>query len=443
MKKAKVSHFQSRSGRPDKAAIASLSARMGWAFVAALIPCFFLAPSAVGQLYTGSIAGTITDPSGAVVPGVQVRATDEGKGFTFSATTDSAGRYVIRQLPPAKYTVSAAASGFTPERKTGVTIDVNQNASVDFALKVGSASEVVDVRAGAVELESSDAVTGQVINRTFLNNLPLVNRDAYDLVFLAPGLVHTNGDTSGNATGINFNSAGSRNSTAEVLVDGATATNFEQNSGIQNVLYEPPIDSIEEFKVQQSNFSAEFGFAGSTVINLVTRSGTNAFHGGVYEFWRNQILDANDWFSDQAGSPIPALRRNQFGGTFGGPIKKNKTFFFVDYEGLRQHSANSNTFGVPTPCERGDVSAPCPFAASHGGNALGDFEDLCTLQGFTFDGSGNCSDPSAQLWDPYTGVFDPSHPNGAGAKRQTAIPLIIWPPIRVLEIPMATQALAI
>ncbi len=412
MKKATVSDLQSRSDRTDEAAVASLGARIGSAFVAALIFCFFLAPSARGQLYTGSIAGTITDPSGAVVPGVQVRATDEGKGFAFAATTDSAGRYVIRQLPPAKYTVSAAASGFTPERKTGVTIDVNQNASLDFSLKVGGSSEIVDVKAGAVELQTEDAVTGQVINRTFLNNLPLVNRNAFDLVFLAPGIVHTNADgqTSGNDTGVNFNSAGSRNSTADVLVDGATATNFEQNSGIQNVIYEPPVDAIEEFKVQQSNFSAEFGFAGATVVNLVTRSGTNSFHGGLYEFWRNQILDANDWFSDQAGSPIPALRRNQFGGTVGGPIKKNRTFFFFDYEGLRQHSANSSTFGVPTPCERGDASAPCPFAASHGGNALGDFEDICTLQGFTFNTSGVCSNPSGQLWDPYTGAAgnDPS-----------------------------------
>src|SRR2546425_1080673 len=142
MKKATVSDLQSRSDRTDKAAVVSLGARIGSAFVVAFIFCFLLASSARGQLYTGSIAGTITDPSGAVVPGVQVRATDEGKGFTFTATTDSAGRYVLRQLPPAKYTVSAAASGFTPERKTGVTIDVNQNASVDFALKVGSVSEV-------------------------------------------------------------------------------------------------------------------------------------------------------------------------------------------------------------------------------------------------------------------------------------------------------------
>jgi Carboxypeptidase regulatory-like domain/TonB dependent receptor len=389
---------------------------------------FLLLPAANAQLYTGSIAGTVTDSSGAAVPGAQVKATDADKGFEFTATSDSTGRYVIRQLPPARYVVSASASGFKSQRKEAITVEVNQNATEDFAMTVGAVAEVVDVRAGAVELQTQDAVTGQEINRTFLNNLPLVNRDAYDLVFLAPGLVHTNADT-GNATGVNFNSAGSRNSTAEVLVDGATATNVDQNTGINGVLYEPPVDAIQEFKVQQSNFSSEFGFAGSTIINLVTRSGTNDFHGSLHEFWRNEILDANDWFSDQAGSPIPALRRNQFGGTIGGPIKKNKTFFFFDYEGIRQHSANSNTFGVPTPCERGDVSANCPFAAAHGGNALGDFEDICTLQGFSFNGSGVCSDPSGQLWDPYTGVFDNAgcpntcdDPFGAGSKRGAFIP---------------------
>ena len=385
------------------------------ATIVGLLLTLLLVSSASAQLYTGSVAGTITDPSGAVVAGVQVKAVDEGKGFAFTATTDSAGRYVIRQLPPAKYTISASASGFSTERKTGITIDVNENATADFALKVGGSSEIVDVKAGAVELQTEDAVTGQVVDRNFVNNLPLVNRNAFDLVFLAPGLVHTNVETSANSTGVNFNSAGSRNSTADVLVDGASATNFEQNSGIQNVIYEPPVDSIQEFKVQQSNFSAEFGFAGSTVVNLVTRSGTNSFHGELYEFWRNQVLDANDWFSDQAGSAIPALRRNQFGGTFGGPIKKNKTFFFFDFEGLREHDATSHTLGVPTPCERGD--SPC-----NGVQALGNFAELCTLQGGAFDSTGLCSNASGQLWDPYSGVFDLNDPNGPGATRQTFIP---------------------
>jgi hypothetical protein len=381
----------------------------------------FTVPVANAQLYTGSIAGTITDPSGAVVPGVQVKATDEGKGYAFTGTTDSSGRYVIRQLPPATYTISATASGFTTERKTGIVIDVNQNSSVDFSLKVGAAAQVIDVTAGAVQLQTEDAVTGQLINRTDLDKLPLVNRSAYDLVFIAPGLVHTNAD-NGNATGVNFNSAGSRNSTADIIIDGSSASNFEQNSGIQNVLYEPPLESLEEFKVQQSNFSAEFGFAGSTIVNAITRSGTNSFHGSLFEYWRNQILDANDWFSNQQGTPIAALRQNQFGGAIGGPIIKNKTFFFFDYQGTRARSANSNTFGVPTPCERGDASC-------NGIQGLGNFSELCTLQGFTFDGNGQCSDPSGQLWDPYTGVFDNAgcplncdNPNGAGAKRQNFIP---------------------
>jgi hypothetical protein len=276
-----------------------------------------LGSQASGQLYTGSIAGTVTDPSGAVVSGAKVKAVDQDKGFSFPATTDSGGRYVVRQLPPGRYMVSVEAAGFQTQRKEGVRIDVDQNVGVDFSLKVGAPSQVVDVQANAVELQTQDAVTGQVINHTFLNNLPLVNRNAFDLVFLAPGLVHTNcvpscasSEKDSNATGVNFNSNGSRNSTADVLVDGATATNFEQNSGLQNVLYEPPVVAIEEFKVQQSNFSAEFGFAGATVVNVITRSGTNEFHGGLYEFWRNQILDANDWFNNATGTPIPALRRN-------------------------------------------------------------------------------------------------------------------------------------
>jgi len=416
MASSKLTRIHSLSSQPHSSALRSLSRGVG-TIAGALLLTLFLASHASAQLYTGSVAGTVTDPSCAVVADVQVKATDEGKGFTFTATTDSAGRYVIRQLAPAKYTISATASGFKTERKTGITIDVNQNASVDFSLSVGGTSEIVDVKAGAVELQTEDAVTGQVINRTFVNDLPLVNRNAFDLVFLAPGIVHTNadGETSGNSTGVNFNSAGSRNSTADVLVDGASATNFEQNSGIQNVIYEPPVDSIQEFKVQQSNFSAEFGFAGSTVVNLITRSGTNSFHGELFEFWRNQILDANDWFSDQAGSPIPALRRNQFGGTFGGPIKKNKTFFFFDYEGLREHSGNTNTFGVPTPCERGDASC-------NGAQALGNFSELCTLQGFTFDGTGRCSDPSGQLWDPYTGAAGNDPSGNPTSVRSTFIP---------------------
>jgi len=399
--------------RPTAFQSIAIRSKSLWVTTAVLFLLFL--PIAGAQLYTASITGTVTDPSGAAVAAAHVTLVDLEKGYSFTAVTDAEGRYLFRQVVPSTYQLSVEVPGFQTGRKDALKLDVNQNASVDFSLKIGKATDVVEVQESAVQLQTQDAVTGQVINRTFLNDLPLVNRNAFDLAFLAPGVVHTNanGETSGNSTGVNFNSNGSRNSTADVLVDGATATNFEQNSGIQNVLYEPPVDAIEEFKVQQSNFSAEFGFAGATVINLITRSGNNAFHGSAYEFWRNQILDANDWFNNATNTPIAPLRRNQFGGTVGGPIRKDKTFFFFDIEALRQHSANSSSFGVPTLCERGDASAVCPALAAQGigSPVLGDFEEICTLQGGSFDNTGSCSAASGQLWDPYTGHAG-NDPNG-------------------------------
>ena len=213
------------------------SRRKLFGFTTLLLLLLFL-PRAGAQLYTASVTGTVTDPSGAVIVAAQVTLVDMEKGYTYTATTNSEGRYLFRQVPPGTYQISVEKEGFQTERKDGIKLDVNLNATVDFSLRIGKATEIVEVQGTTVQLQTQDAVTGQVINRTFLNNLPLVNRNAFDLAFLAPGVVHTNanGETSGNATGVNFNSNGSRNSTADVLVDGATATNFEQNSGIQNVL---------------------------------------------------------------------------------------------------------------------------------------------------------------------------------------------------------------
>jgi Carboxypeptidase regulatory-like domain len=403
---------------------------------------FFCALPAFSQLYDGSIAGTVTDPSGAVVPHAKVVAKDVDKGYEFPGATDGTGHYLLRNIPPATYNVSAVASGFETQKKDGIVISVNLNATVNFALTVGAASQTVEVKASGVELQTQDAVTGQVIDRRAINNLPLVGRDVLQLTFLAPGIVPV-AEASHNDegfSGTNFNGNGGRNGTADVVMDGTSITNIEQNGGTNNVLRNPPVDSIEEFKVQQTNFSAEFGFAGGTVINAVTRSGSNEFHGSLHEFWRNQILDANDWFSDSQGSPIQPLRRNQFGGTFGGPIIKNKTFFFFDYDGTRIRSFTSSSGSVPTLCERGDPSGNCPIAAAHGGNALGDFEETCT-QGsdpvsgapLVFNANGQCisTSPGAgetaisggaagQLWDPFSGQS--GGPNGHFATRQTFIP---------------------
>src|SRR5438552_10029791 len=372
--------------------------RQGWLLFSFLVLFTSLASS---QLYTGSIAGTVTDPSGAVIPSAQVSATDQDKGFSFTTVGDASGRYLLRPIPPGKYKILVEASNFQGQRKEGVTVEVNQNVSVDFSLKVGAANQVVDVEAGGVELQTQDAVTGQVIDRKFVNDLPLVGRGVLDLAYLTPGITDVDTDCQG-CMANNFVSNGSRNATADILLDGVSSTNFEQNSGILAPTYVPSVDAVQEFKVQQSNFSAEFGFTGSTVVNVLTRSGTNQFHGTLYEFVRNEKFDANDWFSNLNGDARAPLRRNDFGGTLGGPIWKNKTFFFFDYEGTRTRSFASATAGVPTQ-----------------GMRDGDFGELCTLSGNSFDTSGVCSDPSAQLWDPYSVTGGSATGN---VTRQTAIP---------------------
>src|SRR6476620_4896091 len=372
-------------------------------------------PGLTAQLYTGSISGTVTDTSSGAIPSAKLTLVDVDKGFSYTVTVDSEGRFIFRQVPPGTYNLTAEATSFQSQRKDAIKLDVSQNVSINFILKIGSATETVEVTASSVHLQTEDAVTGQVVNRKFVNDLPLVDRDFTNLAFLAPGITESNLDYARSANGgIKFYSNGGRNSTADVLIDGASATNFEQNSGIQNVPYVPSVDSVEEFKVQQSNFTAEFGFAGGTVVNVVTRSGSNQFHGSVYEFFRNSVMDANNWFSNKFGDPIPPLKRNDFGGTIGGPIKKDKTSFFFDYEGLRQRDFASATAGVPTECMRG--TGGCPF----GQQALGNFSEICTLKGATFDASGHCSDPAGQIWEPYTGVFN-SDPAGDGSINPGAV----------------------
>jgi len=382
-----------------------------WLFLA-LLAALFLAPfRAPAQLYTGSVTGVVTDSSGATIPAVKITLVDQAKSYSFTATSDNNGRYLLRSIPPGTYTITAEAQNFQKETQEGIRLDVSENISVDLALKLGSMNDTVEVTASSVQLETEDAVTGQVVNRKFVNDLPLVDRNFTNLAYLAPGVTETNAPGTKNSQGgINFNSNGSRNSTADVLIDGATASNFDQNSGLNNVLYTPSVDSVEEFKVQQANFTAEYGFSAGALINVVTRSGTNKFHGSVYEFFRNSVMDANNWFNNKNSQPIPALKRNDFGGSVGGPIRKDKTFFFFDYEGLRQRSATSAVAGVPTAAERS-----------------GDFGVLCGANGGTFDATGLCSAPSGQLWDPYSGSFnptpEPANPNiGPGALRQAFIP---------------------
>jgi Carboxypeptidase regulatory-like domain len=357
--------------------------------VALLLPVILLA-----QAYFGTVSGEITDSTGAVIQGARVTLTDQDKGFSYTATTDASGRYLLATIPPGLYTLTAEMQGFQKEIRTNVRVNVTENSTANLRLKVASASQTVEVQAQSQTLSTEDAVTGQVVNRKFINDLPLVDRYVLDFVTIGPGITLSSDQNSVSDTGTNFVSNGSRNASADILMDGASITNFEPNGGITNVTYTPSADAVEEFKVEQTNFSAEYGFSGASVVNMITRSGGNSFHGSAYDYLRNTITDANNWFNNEAQIPIPPVHRNNYGGTIGGPIKKNKLFFFFDWDGTRQSSLATAVAGVPSAAER-----------------TGNFGELCGANGGSFNGAGLCVDntgalvPAGQIWDPYTGVF--------------------------------------
>jgi hypothetical protein len=358
------------------------------AFVGAMV--IGLSAWLFGQAYFGTVSGELTDATGAVVSGVRVVLTDQQKGYTFDTTSDSSGRYLFRSIPPGQYSVTAEARGFGKTVSPRLNVDINQNATANLILKIAAASQTVQVSGEAQAIQTQDAETGQVVNRRFINDLPLIDRSVIALVNLAPGVTEMDDQCDVTCTGTNFVSNGSRGAQADILTDGASVTNSEPNGGITAATYLPSPEAVEEFKVEQTNFSAEYGFSGSSVVNMITRSGTNKFHGSGYDFVRDDLFDANNWFSDRAGQPLPPLRRNNFGFTFGGPIIKNKTFFFVDYDGLRSTGLSTATFGVPTDLMRNQA----------------DFGDVCTAQGGTFDSKGLCSVLAGQLFDPYQRTYD-------------------------------------
>lgn len=341
------------------------------------------------QAYFGTVSGVLTDATGAVVQGAKITLTDQQKGYTFNATSDNEGRYLLRSVPPGVYSVTAEAKGFEKSRSASFKVDINQNATTNLTLKVAGASQTVEVGAQAEAIQTQDAETGQVVNRRFINDLPLIDRHIETLTSLAPGVTEMDDQCDVTCTHTNFVSNGSRGSTADILTDGASVTNSEPNGGITQATYLPSPEAVEEFKVEQTNFSAEYGFSGASVVNMITRSGSNKFHGSVYEFARDQIFDSNNWFLNHTNQPIPDLRRNNYGGTIGGPIIKNKTFFFFDYDRRREKTLGTAQAGVPDALMQG-----------------GDFGEVCAQQGGTFDNTGRCSVDQGQLWDPYQRTYD-------------------------------------
>ena len=316
---------------------------------------------AVGQAsYTSQVRGVVKDQSGAFVVSAAVTIINDATNIAQVAHSDDRGQYSLAGLRPAVYTIKAEVKGFQITEKKNVVLQVDQETTVDFVLRPLSISEKVEVTQTAPLLDTESPTLGTDITNEYVKEIPLLNRSFFGLTFLSGGVTEAAGSgTQDNyPTGTNFVSNGQRNATAEVRLDGALISAPEQGEGAtSNVYYEPSVEAVQEFKVQNNSFSAEFGNNGGTVVNMVMRSGSNAFHGSGWYFMQRAGTDARDFFNPEP-NPKPAHKRDQGGFSVGGPIKKNKTFFFVDLEKVRDDEALNILASVPTLAERtGDFSA--------------------------------------------------------------------------------------
>ena len=307
------------------------------------------------QSFTAAVRGVVTDQTGAAVVDAKIIIKEAERNVQHLTTTDAQGRYQLSALQPGQYTLTVEANGFRKYSQSAFPLLVQQQATIDVQLQLGDVSSVVEVQSSAPLVNTTISNLGQVIENKYILSLPNLGRNSMSMVYLTPGVVGVGGRRGDAST--NFVANGSRNSTSDVLVDGVTVVTVEQNSGITDLKFSPSVDTVQEFKMQTNFFSPEYGQTGGAVVNMVTRSGANNFHGTGYYFLRDDALNANDWFSNRAGRPLPAFRRDQYGGVLGGPIIRNKTFFFGGYEYTKQESPTSSTITVPTALQReGDFS---------------------------------------------------------------------------------------
>ena len=309
--------------------------------------------AALAQDATGRIIGIITDPSGSVIPKAKITATNEGTQVTRETMTEADGSYQILSVPVGRYTVAAEAPGFQKSVASAQSLEINQSLKMDLKLAIGTSNVSVQVESTSSGVETVNSTVATSVTASQIVNAPLNGRNVFDLALLAPGVIP---GIAGPATagGTSFSVAGNRTDSVSYLLDGGSNNNLLNNGAVLN----PNPDAIEEFRILTSNYTAEYGRNAGGVVSVVTRSGTNAFHGSAFEYLRNYNLNANAFFNNAAGLPRDKLKRNQYGGTIGGPVLRNKLFFFVGFQGQRLSQLQSTgKTQVFTPAElNGDFS---------------------------------------------------------------------------------------
>ncbi len=368
-------------------------------FLLLALAVFLAPPFSFGQTLNASLSGTVTDSSGAVIPGTSVTATNTETGIATKTTSDAAGSYTFPSLPPGNYDLTFQKEGFTETVQHGVILQVDQHAILNSALNVGSVSQQVEVTSQVPIVSTETATVGTVIDTRQVVDLPLNLREFGSLATLVPGTMTDNGGFASSTFGspfsqTSYNSNGNRSSSNNFLIDGVMSRNLT----FGGFALSPPPDAIQEFNLETNNYDASFGMTAGSTINLATKSGSNQIHGAAYDFLRNSDLDARNFFAlDQSnpvtgaeipGSARPAFRRNQFGGALGGPIKKDKSFWFVNYEGLRRVEGEEALTTVPTPAELSGN-----FGAALTGNTI----NLCGA-----GGPANLNFDSGQIFSPAT-----------------------------------------
>ncbi|MGA2376567.1 MAG: carboxypeptidase regulatory-like domain-containing protein [Candidatus Sulfotelmatobacter sp.] len=330
---------------------------------------------------TGRIFGTVYDQQAAVIAATQITVTNTATQVVRTAVTDDEGHFQVLALPIGNYKVKAEHAGFRTVVSAEQKLSINQALRIDIKMEVGAASQTIDVGAEAAPVETVNPTLGQSITGRTLTNMPLNGRDALDLALLQPGVTESNDDNGGAG---NYSIAGGRTDSVTFLLDGGLNNDLLDNSN----LLDPNPDSIAEFRLLTSNYTAEYGRNGGGIISEVIKSGSNQIHGSAFDFFRNRVLDANDFFNIPLGIPRLDLKRNQFGGTLGGPIRKDKIFFFLAYQGQKQIQA------VP------DIDIPVYTPQELQGN----FSQAIPEDGVTCTTAGGCPDPNVAAFlgnNPY------------------------------------------